>query len=348
MFNLPKFLLRSLLFSVGLILAVSCQSSSPSNDLEPSSNGIQGETPSEVVVDLGFSNWLGWYPWQVAQEKGLFEENGVSVNLQWFDTYSASLKAFKSGQLDANSQTLSDTISSIPLGFDPVIVLINDISMGNDQIIANEDIDVIADLRGKTVAVEGGSAQQMLLLYALKDREISPTTVSTITALKTEAIAAGFVAFQFEAAGLFPPHTTRALQRKGSKVLVSSADYPGAISDHLVINRDLVVNHPEVVQGLVNTWFDTLRFIQENPNESRQIMANRGNISTSEYLKYSAGIKLYNYQDNRNAFRAQSKSMTSLAHAAALTNQFLLDAKLIYSPADISQLLDNRFVEAYQ
>ena len=69
----------------------------------------------------------------VTEEKGLF---GIPVTLQWFDGYLDSINALNAGQLDCNSQTLNDTISSIAGGADLQVVLTNDNSTGNDQIIA--------------------------------------------------------------------------------------------------------------------------------------------------------------------------------------------------------------------
>ncbi len=38
-----------------------------------------GEAPvaSGETVKLGFSAWPGWFPWQVAEEAGIFEEVGL-------------------------------------------------------------------------------------------------------------------------------------------------------------------------------------------------------------------------------------------------------------------------------
>ena len=44
----------------------------------------------------------------------------------------------------------------------------------------------------------------------------------------------------------------QALARSGSKALTTSADFPGAIPDHLVVNRDLVTSRP----ALMRPWTD--------------------------------------------------------------------------------------------
>src|SRR5688572_9598012 len=119
----------------------------------------EGASPSGggAAVTIGFSAWPGWFPWQVAQEKNLFAKNNVSVTLKYFDSYTDSLNALATGNLSANSQTLNDTLSSVSGGAKQTIVLVNDNSTGNDQIIAAPGITGVADLKGKKVAAEQGT-----------------------------------------------------------------------------------------------------------------------------------------------------------------------------------------------
>ena len=58
------------------------------------------------------------------------------MELKYFDSYTDSLTALATGNVDANSQTLNDTLSSVSGGAKQTIVLVNDNSTGNDQIIA--------------------------------------------------------------------------------------------------------------------------------------------------------------------------------------------------------------------
>src|SRR5689334_15605801 len=133
---------RSLLFgAAGAALLAAC-----GNESEPSGPGGSG------AITLGFSAWPGWFPWQVAQEKGMFAKNGVEVELKYFDSYTDSLNALATGNLTCNSQTLNDTLSSVSGGSKQTIVLLNDNSTGNDQIIAGPGIRTVAELKGKKVA----------------------------------------------------------------------------------------------------------------------------------------------------------------------------------------------------
>ncbi len=329
-------LLSSLvLFLASIFITVSC--ASPNAPTETATPG--------KPINMGYSAWPGWFPWKVAEQENLFAANEVNVNLQWFDGYLDSINALAAGQLDANTQTLNDTISSVAAGSDQVIVLVNDNSTGNDKIIVSAEIESVKDLQGKTIAVEKGTVDHFLLLRGLQEAGLSPEDV-TIKPLETGAAAAAFVAGQVDAVGVFAPFTTKALQREGSKELFTSADFPGAIPDHLVVSRQMVQERPEAVQALVDTWFDTLAFIDANPQQAYEIMAKRAGVSVEEYKDYDAGTTIFSLEDNLATFQP-GDDMTSLPYAAEEISQFLLDSGLIEQKPDLSQLLDDRFVKAY-
>ena len=118
-------------------------------------------TAPATKITLAFSAWPGWFPWQVAQEQGLFAANSVDVELKYFDNYTDSLNALATGDVDANSQTLNDTLVSVSGGAKQTIVLVNDNSTGNDQIIAGTGIASVADLKGKTSRRRAGHGRPL-------------------------------------------------------------------------------------------------------------------------------------------------------------------------------------------
>jgi NitT/TauT family transport system substrate-binding protein len=321
-------------FLLSLVITVSC------------ANPQQTATSSKTeTIQMGFSVWPGWLPWQVAQEEKLFDANKVNVDLKWFDGYLDSINALNAGQLSANTQTLNDTISSVAAGSDQVIVLVNDNSTGNDKIIVREGINSIADLKGKKVAAEEGTVDHFLLLLGLKKAGLTQADI-TFQPLETGAASAAFVAGQVDAVGVFAPFTSKALERAGSKELFSSKDFPGAIPDHLTVSRKLINERPQDVQALVNTWFDTLAFIRTNPDKAYATMAKRAGVTVDEYKKYEAGTKIFSVEDNLKAF-SSGNDMTSLGYAAQEISKFLVEAKLAKQAPNLTQIFDDQFIKAY-
>ncbi|MCM1985363.1 ABC transporter substrate-binding protein [Lyngbya confervoides] len=328
-------LAASIFLTVVLVASCSQAPNAPESDLGP-------------AIKIGYSNWAGWWPWAVAEEEKLFEKNGVNVELKWFDGYVESMEAFATGQLDGNSQTLNDTVSfaaGAPNG--EVVVLVNDNSEGNDKIIVSQDIQTIQDLKGKKVAVEEGVVDDFLLSLALEQAGMKRSDVE-IVPLETGKAAAAFAAGQVDATGVFPPFWLTALEREGSKELVSSKEFPGAIPDLLVVSQTLIDQQPEKVQALVNTWYDTLEFIEQNPEKSDEIMAKRAGVSTEDFQKFKDGTRIFTIEENLEAF-SPGDNMKHMPFAARKMADFMVSVGLMKQEdiPDFEKLFDDRFVKAY-
>jgi NitT/TauT family transport system substrate-binding protein len=297
------------------------------------------------TIKLGYSAWPGWFVWAVADEAGIFEDVGVDVELVFFSDYLGSLDAMVAGELDANSQTLNDTLVSASTGADQRIVLVNDNSAGNDAIIADESIESVEDLAGKTVAAEMGVVDHFLLLQGLAEADMTEDDID-FRGVLTDAAAAGFANGEFDAVGVFAPFTLQALERPGSHVLFDSSDYPGTIPDHLVVSGDLVDDRPEDVQLLIDAWYATLDYMEANPEEALDILAGAAELSTEDYAELEAGTKLFTAEDAMNAFDAE-EAPEGLVPMAEQINEFLVDTGLAEEAADLDSLFDPQFTADY-
>lgn len=330
---------RMATLAMASLLAAACSPRSPS--ASTSTAASQSTDP----ITIGYSNWAGWWPWAIAAEKELFASNGVAVRMKWFDGYVESMETMAAGQIDCNSQTLNDTISFLPgAKGGEVVVLVNDNSTGNDQIIVDASITSVQGLRGKTVVIEEGVVDDFLLSLALEDNGMTRDDL-VIKGLPTDQAAAAFVAGKADAVGAFPPFTGTAKRRDGAHVLVSSADYPGAIPDLLVCNADLIAERPEAIQAIVDTWWDVRAFMDASPEEAEAIMAKRAGIPSEEYEQYRDGTTLFSIEDNLEAF-SEGDSMKSMPYAAEIMADFMVKTGFIPEKPDMSNLFDDRFIKA--
>ncbi len=96
---------------------------------------------------------------------------------------------------------------------------------------------------------------------------------------------------QADAVGAFPPFWLTALKREGSKELISSKEFPGAIPDLLVVSQKLIDEQPDKAQALVNTWFDVMDFMAQNPEKADEIMAERADVTVEELQLFKEGTK---------------------------------------------------------
>jgi NitT/TauT family transport system substrate-binding protein len=306
--------------------------------------GVLDTGTPDAPITLGFSAWPGWLPWQVAAEKGFFAKNGIKVDLRWYDNYTDSLTALTNGDIDANSQTLNDTLSSVTDGSRETIVLVNDNSTGNDRIIVRPGIRKVADLKGKRVAAEAGTVDHYMLMLALEKAGLTPKDVHFVP-LATDAAAAQFVAGKVDAVGVFAPFTTAALKRPGSRAIATSKDYPGAIPDHLVVSGAFLDRRPNAVQALVKTWFDTIAWISANETEAIRIMAKRDGVGPADYAGYNAGTRIFSLQDNLRAFEPGG-TPANLSYQTQSISEFLVESQLTQIKPSLDRLFEPRFVNA--
>jgi|SoiMetStandDraft_2_1073263.scaffolds.fasta_scaffold15891_3 NitT/TauT family transport system substrate-binding protein len=309
------------------------------------SDSTEGATEaSGDPIVLGYSAWPGWFPWKVAEEQGIFDQVGVNVELKWFDDYLASLTALTAGSLDGNSQTLNDTLVGISAGSDQVVVLVNDNSAGNDAIIVDSSINSIEDLAGKAVAAEPGVVDHFLLLQGLDSVGMTEEDID-FQGLPTADAAAAFSTGQFDAAGVFAPFTLQALEREGAKVLFDSSDFPGTIPDFLVLDRKVVEERPEDVQKLVDAWYATLDWIEQNPDKAVAIMAEQAGISPEEYASLADGTRIFSAEDALASLTGDRD--TDLGPMADKVAAFLPTAGLVEEAPSLDGLFDPSFTQDY-
>jgi NitT/TauT family transport system substrate-binding protein len=341
---------RRLALPVALVLAVTlvaacggddddAASSDEGGGSSSGSSGSSGET-----ITIGYSAWPGWFPLAVAEDQGIFDEAGVNVELEYFSEYTASLDAMAAGQINGNGQTLNDTLVGISGGSDQVVVVVNDNSAGNDAIIADESITSVRDLEGKSVAAEAGVVDHFLLLQGLAEEGMTEGDIE-FHGLPTDQAAASFAGGEFDAVGVFAPFTTQALEREGSHVLFDSNDYPGTIPDFLALDRQIVEERPDDVQNLVDAWYMTLDWIDANPDEAVQIMAERAEVSVEEYEEFADGTRLFSAEEALASMTEEGD--TDLGPITEQVSDFLVENELMEEAPDVGELYDPSFTETY-
>jgi NitT/TauT family transport system substrate-binding protein len=329
--------LRAVLVAVAVFaLAAGCDSTGGTG----APAGSSGE-----VLRIGYSAWPGWFPLAVADKKGLFAQAGVKVELTYFAEYTASLDALVAGQIDINAQTLNDTLFAEAAGSDQKIVVVNDNSTGNDQIICDASVRTVADLRGKRVGVEMGVVDHFLLLQGLAREGIAPQDV-TIQGIATDAAAAAFAGGEFDCVGVFAPFTIEAAKRPGAHVLFSSADFPGVIPDHLVATAAAVQNRPDDIQKVVDAWYLTLDQLRSDPAGSTAIMAEQAGLPADDYDSFAKGTTIFELDRALAAFEDRPGDATSLPEMARRINPFLVSSGIGKQEASLDGLFEPRFTRA--
>lgn len=206
--------------------------------------------PALAEIKVGVSDWPGWVAWYVAEQKGFFKKHGADVKLVWFANYTDSIAALSSGQLDANSQTWSDTLGPLAKGLPLKVVLVNDNSAGNDALLVSPKIKDFAALKGKTVALEQYSISHFVLATALAKHGMKPSDVK-ITNLSAGDAAAAFMAGRVDAAVVWNPWIDQITKSGKGRALFTSKDMPGLVPDLLVAQQKAIDGKRKDLVGMV-------------------------------------------------------------------------------------------------
>jgi NitT/TauT family transport system substrate-binding protein len=304
-----------------------------------------GEPASGEVLKIGYSAWPGWFPLAVAEKEGIFEKAGLKVELTYFAEYTASMDALVAGQIDVNAQTLNDTLIGEASGSDQKIVVVNDNSTGNDQVICDQSVKTVADLKGRAIGVELGVVDHFLLLQGLAREGLTEKDVD-LKGMPTDAAAAAFANGELDCVGVFAPFTLEAVKRPGSHVLFSSKDFPGVIPDHLVATAKAVESRPGDIQKLVDAWYLTLDHLEADTAGSTATMADKAALSTADYESLAQGTTLFDVTQALNAFEDRPGDATSLPEMARRINPFMVSSGMGTQEASLDGLFEPRFTKA--
>lgn len=296
--------------------------------------------PARAEVKVGVSDWPGWVAWYVADQKGFFTAHGAKVKLVWFANYSDSISALSTGQLDANSQTWSDTMTPLAKKIKLNTILVNDNSAGNDALMVGPKIRSIADLKGKSIALEQFSISHFVLANALSRNGLSIRDVKIVNLSAGDA-AAAFMSGRTDAAVVWNPWVSRIETSGKGRALFTSKDMPGLVPDLLVAHDNALSNKAKRAElvGMIKAWFDTEEFIRTQPAEALKIMSKVVSMKPAEYQVFMPGTRFFNAADNLAAMDpANPKSLTAVGPAI---HQFLSANKLVEGKVDFAAGIDN-------
>lgn len=257
----------------------------------------------------------------------LFTKNNANVELVEFAQYSDVIQALDSGSVDASIMGITEAVTPIANGLDLDIVLMTDYSAGMDGIVAAPGINSVKDLKGKTIATNIGTMNHMLLLTALEQAGLSETDVNITNMSEGDATAA-LVGGSIDAASIFDPQMSKAAKESGGKVIFSSKDLPGELSDVLIIKDSIVKDRADEVQGIVDAWYQVQDKYNKNSDSVVDLISPKAELTNDEFYSLLDGIDIATKDYNKEVFANSGEKMISLVTKVA---NFLKDADCIES-----------------
>ncbi len=296
-------------------------------------------------LKIGYSDWPGWVAWEIGIKKGWFKEEGVDVEFVWMD-YVKSMEAYAAGQLDAVCVTNGDALVTGATGKPSVAIVVNDYSDGNDMIVAKPGIGSFKELKGKSVGLEEGFVEHLLLLKGLELNGMAEGDV-TIKNTPTNNTPQVFSSGEVDAIGAWQPNSGQALKLvSGSKAVFSSKDVPGLIYDGLFVDRDSAKSRRAEWLKVVKVWYKIIDYMAKDDNidEALGILSARVNVTPAEYEPLLEGTHLLSAKEALKVLE-KADGLKSIYGSTKIVDDFNVKFKVYEKPADIDSYIDPTFTK---
>lgn len=242
-----------------------------------------GSSTEDKEVNIGF------FP-NITHAQALIEKNNKSIEKALGDEYTVKWSSFNAGPAEVES-LFADEIDIGYIGPVPAVNA-NVKSQGEVSIIANacdagavlvksadSDINSVADLAGKTVAIpQVGNTQHLCLLSLLSENKLTTTeeggTVNVV-AVGNSDLQTMFEQGEIDAA--LPPEPWGSILEKncGAQVVLNAdeiflnGNYPTAV---VVVRNEFMEEHPEVVEKFLEIHNESTEYINANTGEAAKIV----------------------------------------------------------------------------
>jgi NitT/TauT family transport system substrate-binding protein len=239
---------------------------------------------AEDTIRVLSPTWPGFAPVFVAIDKGYFKDLGLTVDLRFEDDRSNVLAAYARGDIEADMRTVGEHQGRPRDETTPGIIIGTiDKSVGGDGVIADGSISSVADLKGKTVAVEPNIPARLLLQLELKKAGLTLKDLK-IKEIATADTVAVFTDDSISAVGTYEPFQSQALTatpaRKG-KLLVSSKT-SDIIVDVITARKDDLKANPKKYTNFLAGIYKAVDLYKTNPSEFIKLAAPHYNLSEAE------------------------------------------------------------------
>ncbi|MTI83354.1 MAG: aliphatic sulfonate ABC transporter substrate-binding protein [Firmicutes bacterium] len=325
-----------LMLVLGLIISLTGCGGGEEPGAENNQSGEDGQKLDKVSVTL--TTWPGYGPLFLARDKGFFAEEGLEdVEITIIQGLAERKQALAGNKVDGMATTLDIEATLEDAGIPVSIIWALDTSYGGDGILASKDIKELADLKGKSVALDVGTTSHIFLLTALDKAGLTEDDVNIVPVSSSGDAGAAFVAGNVDAAVTWEPWLTKGVEEGNGHLAITSKDTPGLIMDALAFRKDFADTHPEEMQAMVNGLVKAMEYYEENQEDAVKIMAEGLKMETENFLD---GIKLYNYQENVELFAGEINE--TLNRAA----DFYVEKGIISARPDTANMIDSSYLES--
>jgi len=292
-------MLISLAVLAALVVACGGDDDKPSTTATPVSTGptaVPTEFPDSgpVTLHLGFFANVTHAEPLVGLNNGIFAQelgSDVTIDQKTFNAGPDEITALFAGDLDAAYIGPNPAVNGYVQSDGDDVRIISGAASGGALLIVKPEITKPEDLHGKRIASpQLGNTQDVALRNWLKQNNVPAQEnggdVTVVPTANADALTA-FKSGNLDGAWAPEPWATRLIQEGGGHVLVDEKTlWPGGkfATTVLIVSKDFLNDHPDVVQKLITANVKTVQWIKANSDQAKTLVNDAIDTITSKPL----------------------------------------------------------------
>ncbi len=268
----------------------------------------------EKTYKIATVGWIGWSGAQVAEAKGFWKEEKISVKTFCLPSNQAMNKALLEKRIDIQFDMLGTAVGLYMNGIPVTIICETNWSNGGDKIVLKNNIK-LSDVKRVGTYLDMPSVNYFLDKY-LKQNNTSLFKYKTI-AIEPKKMTEFFIRGNLDIIVSYDPPATNAMNNGDGNIVATSADYKGCIPEGMFMLDDSYKNISKrdlkkIIKGYVKAanWLNN----PKNWEEYQTILNNKTfpndkPFSTQELKEMIDGVKIHNASEllERNKKNGKTK-----------------------------------------
>lgn len=284
-------------------------------------------------LKVGMKGRVGYDPLVLAVENQQLDRR--QVKLIELSSSSETLRNFRNGLLDGAALTLDEALRLADEGIGVKIVAVLDASAGADVVMANDSVQALEQLKGKSIAVERTTVGVLILRRLLLAAELTEGDV-VVRYMEASQHLDALRSRRVDAAVTYEPLAER-MVLAGYHPVFDSRQMPGEILNVLVVREDVLAQRPGQVDALLVGWQAGLKSLTDDPEGSAALLSQGLSLTPQAYRASLSGLHFHSAQESMDLLSGQPKRLGQAAERLVLT---LMDLQQLRDTPDWGRLLE--------
>lgn len=291
-----KKLIKVLLVSMAFLFLVACSNSGDdeaaadpaNNNANNTGNNTENEEQEVVKLKVAFMpNYASLNTVVAGMKTGSFEKQGIEVELLEFADGPTIIAAMESGSIDIGY--IGPGAHVLPIQGRADIFAFS--QLGNaDEVIGSKEkgVESIDDLKGKTIAVAGGTSSETILNLTLQEAGLSEDDIKRVD-MDASAIVTAMISGSIDAAATWSPNTNAIKGEMGDDAVMLSNnaryadEFPSIAS--WVTSPGYAEDNPGVLERFTAGLYDAMDYRLDNLEEVAKWVAEETAVSEESVLE---------------------------------------------------------------